>query len=675
MMVAHSESGMPAQASMASERGRHARAAGAQSQGAQLRGASPDGVGRHGGHSVAARFRPRPGFLVLAALYALAMVVGRRFAVAEAADESYWLAALQFLGWFVLLAVAVHLAGAVVHWLAGRRRETVSGATSSLALRAYAFVFERHPVLVPFVVLLVCWLPYVVILYPGTVDPFDNLDQFCQMRGVVFRTSTWQDPIDPNVLLNNNNPAFHTVLLNAFVFAGEAIGSQNIGFFAFTGMQVCLMALALALAVSLQEDFGNTRPFTVGLLLFFSLNPLFPIWSMCATKDVLFTIVTLHYVILAVRVIRHPDEYGRGRWLALFFVLALLMMLVRNNGLFAVAFSIPAYALVKHVGTRRVAAVLAAALAAYFVYLYVVLPAAYVTPGNVRETLAVPFQQTARYLVYHGDDVTPDERAAIDAVLDYDAIAERYNPNKVDAVKETANKYATRDDLANYLSAWASMGVRHPVTYVSATAANTYRYFYPGEDSSWIWVHFGWYGEENIVDKYHEAGVDIHQNDMFWDTRSSMREVYLGYSHSPWGLLTNMALMAWGILFMCVVVAGTRSWRPLIPFLPYLTLMLVCMMCPENGNSRYTLPYVLAVAFLFSYTVACVRSWRADDSLEDAPAGASAEGEGIGSASSAGVAVTASRQAKDAGSASASDPGVGDGTPEVTSELRTGGAR
>ena len=58
-------------------------------------------------------------------------------------------------------------------------------------------------------------------------------------------------------------------------------------------------------------------------------------------------------------------------------------------------------------------------------------------------------QQTARYIRDYGNEVTDDERTAIEKVLDYDAIAQSYMPELSDGVKQYY-KNPGKGDLPRY---------------------------------------------------------------------------------------------------------------------------------------------------------------------------------------------------------------------------------
>lgn len=53
-----------------------------------------------------------------------------------------------------------------------------------------------------------------------------------------------------------------------------------------------------------------------------------------------------------------------------------------------------------------------------------------------KEMFSLPFQQTARYVKEYGDEISEEEREIIAKVLDYDSLAEIYEPMTADPVKQ-----------------------------------------------------------------------------------------------------------------------------------------------------------------------------------------------------------------------------------------------
>ena len=89
--------------------------------------------------------------------------------------------------------------------------------------------------------------------------------------------------------------------------------------------------------------------------------------------------------------------------------------------------------------------------------------------------LSIPFQQTARYVKYYGNDVSTEEEKVIRKVLDYDTIGKNYDPDLSDPVKNT---YKQKDEyLKDYFNIWFEMLKKHPTAYIQATLNGTYGYW------------------------------------------------------------------------------------------------------------------------------------------------------------------------------------------------------
>jgi hypothetical protein len=472
-------------------------------------------------------------------------------------------------------------------------------------------VFFQRPFLASFLLILLCWLPYLIICYPGTTDPYDVLDQLTQYHGIAFRTPLWINLSDPDVLLNNNNPVFHTVLVNLFVDFGTSIGNQTLGFFLYVLLQFLALAAALAAAISYLRTFSTPLLVRRLILLGVCLIPLFPAWAICVTKDVPFAALVILYIIFLMRVVMDPQQFERNKRLLVgFFLVCLLMTLVRNNGMHLIILSAPFLFLLKGKWVKLVAMSALASVLCFLLYSSFLLPALGVSGGSVKEALSVPIQQTACYVRAYPNEVTSEEKVAIGRILPYDEIAKAYDPRKADNVKDRYFKDASREDLVVYLKTWFSMGLKHPITYIVATVSNCSSYFYPGADTSWVWMNLndsGRYDQLSLEQEYRDYGFELNQIAAFGPARDLMREGFMLFQKTPFAYLVNIGMCAWALMFMGVVLWKYRAGRVLIPFAPALALLLICMASPLDGSIRYSLPYVFATPFLVAFACAMLK--------------------------------------------------------------------
>lgn len=532
--------------------------------------------------------------------------------------------AVFFFGSFIVIYAILGLIQDRMADSAYVRGATARAAESTKGIIRWLFV--DYPVLGPMLLILICWLPYLVICYPGTTDPYDNLDQLQQWNGMLSSTATYVNLVDPNIYLNNHHPVFHTMLLGTFVGFGTMIGSQNIGLFLFVVMQTLLFAFALAQTLALMKDFSTPIPARIFVLALYSFVPLFPGWTVCVTKDTLFTVFVILYAVCLVRIVRDSREQTTLQIVA-FIAVALLMCLLRNNGIFIVVFTVPFLLLMHAAGARRQGVAGVCVALVYLLYISALLPALGISSGSVRESLSVPFQQTA-YLAYaHPEDFTAEQWETVNKLFNTDDgnIGECYDSQLADSVKNNYRKETTSDDLKAYLAVWAQLGISHPLQYISVTLKNTYAYFYPGVDTAWIWPKLEYWGfgpEDGLHDEYVASGFTFEQVPAFADARKGLNDFFNFYSSSFVGLLTNMALCAWALVSAAVLMRHPRrtrensTWkrdlkpaaaRALIPFIPCFVLLLVCFAGPLNGSIRYALPSISLTPLLIAYAAYSVR--------------------------------------------------------------------
>lgn len=493
----------------------------------------------------------------------------------------FLLACLSFAGYFFFFKT-------LIAWLEARLAGLRLGGDAPQRLRW----FDTHPFLVSLCVLLVAWSIYMVAFYPAifSPDPSNQIKQFFNLD-----THYSEDVVllDANVKMTNHHPVLHTLLLGGCLSLGRQLGSDNLGLFIYSLLQTLVLASALSYTILYMRRLRMPFGYRAGALAVYALVPMFPLYAMSAVKDVLFTSFVIFYVILLFDAVKNREQkIGYGR-LALLFGVILLMALLRNNGTYLVWLSLPFLIVVCKGNRLRLGSVLLVFTVLVQLYSGVLLPALGVTGGSVREALSIPFQQTARYVKEHGDELTAEEIRAIDRVLGYDDLAERYKPHISDPVKNAFNKYATKADLKAYFGVWFRGLLRHPVTYLEATVNNVYGYFYPGKLNWYIYYKFDdRIAKNNLTDYHYIAPLQ------------PLREGLSAYGESfPYlpavGLLANIGFHVWALLYAALYTLKFNK-KYIVAFLPLLAALLVCVASPVNAYFRYAMPYVFAAPLMIA---------------------------------------------------------------------------
>lgn len=447
--------------------------------------------------------------------------------------------------------------------------------------------YENHPLKTTLIIILVAWLPYFICFYPAILSP-DPSNQILQYFGKPTHYIDGVKLLDENVVITNHHPVFHTFILGGFAKIGYNLGNINFGLFLFSCFQVFIVISAILYTLIYLKKIKTPFLYHFIILLIFALVPVFPLYALSSVKDTIFGALLIFYLIEFHKLIT-TKNYSKKEYVIL-GILILIMMLVRNNGIYIILFSILSLIIIVKDKRIPLLIVMFLSLFVYEAHNRILLPSMHITMGSVREMLSVPFQQTARYVKYHSADLSRNEIQTIDKILGYNTLGERYKANIADPVKNEYNKDTTTEDLIEYFKVWFSCFFRHPGTYFNATINTIYGYFYPNTSN--------WYIYHNYDNRLKEEGFDYHYNNL-----AIGREILSGYGVSfPYipliGSLVNIGLIIWTYLFILTYLI-VENKKKLIPILiPALILLLTCIVGPVNTYFRYMVPIVMSLPLI-----------------------------------------------------------------------------
>lgn len=439
-------------------------------------------------------------------------------------------------------------------------------------------------------VILLCWLPYYICLFPGA----SNSDTWWQLEQVT--------GVQP---LNAGHPLLHTFLQSGLILAGKTLlGSWNAGVFLAVLVQSLSMAAVLAYSVHFLVRL-NVRPVLLGLLLaLYGLVPTFPRSATILMKDTPYSFSVLLFTVLVLEAVLLPQQFAAKRYKKpLAALAAFLVCTMRYNGpvllIGVLLFSGPA--LWKTAKSSRARAALAAWLVLPLVLGYGISAGLKALPGveqaNPNETLSVPLQQTGRFVRDFGDEVTDEEREVIDRVVQYDQLAEVYTPWLADPIKSYINREdATDADRAAYRQVWMAQTLRHPVNALEAFVNLNYGWVYPGvTNPCWSYSPVAdndYVTRPAVLDRL-EALLDKADFAFLLPVTSWFENLGL----AAWGLL---ALGAWLSARRVKGLGGALSMQ-------YLTL-LMCMFGPVFfGHGRYGWPLLFCWPVLLAAAIFAAR--------------------------------------------------------------------
>jgi hypothetical protein len=464
--------------------------------------------------------------------------------------------------------------------------------------------------------MLLAWLPYYVIFFPGTAneDSIIQIMEFFHIKSYINDMTSLQGA---DIFITNHHPYLLTLLFGGFVKLGVILGSATMGFAVYIILHMIFQAAVFSTVLVYLDHIGVSQGRRRLVRRLYQYLPIFPMYSICMVKDTIYSAFGLLLTLLLWELIRQNagknlkspsvksrDNIWEKNWIPAMFTVSLLFMMTKVYGKYVMVL-LTGICLLRYprLWKKLLLSMALPVVLFQFVYLGALLPALRVAPGGVQEALSVPFQQTARYFRDHGQEITEEEYAAVDAILPADQIGELYDPELSNPVKECYNQQATGAQLWTYARAWLSMGLRHPLCYIEATANNIYGYFdstassylsytkvntylqdhtdaYPAETYSWLYISSpqGLLGARYVVSQM-----------LLFLQRVPMLNVFLSI-----GWLPYLVLYDWYYLG----ISRRKPFRLLL-VLPLLTLA-ICMLSPENGNCRYVMPifYMLPLGTL-----------------------------------------------------------------------------
>lgn len=515
--------------------------------------------------------RPGKPVWLLSAVFAVVQVLGLSICKLDSwafASEGIYQAGLAL---FCMVGYGVLFYHAVwgLYILLGKattRSEKTSG--SSLAR-----CFAERPGMISFFVILLGWLPWLIACLPGSVD-WDSHTQICQALGSMEMTT--------------HHTVLSTWLHGGCIALGRALGSDNLGVFLYVLPQCLICAWIYSRIVAFTAKLNCPRGVQYAVTVFFAVVPVWGSFAQTMVKDTLFAAIFAWFILYTAEVWMFAEEYEANpkRYLG-YGVAALLTCLLRNNGVVAV---VPVFAVTVIFSLRakkswfRVIS-LTGALVAYFFFNFVTTTVLAIAPGGLNEALSIPLQQTARYVVVYGDEVTEQERTAIDAVVEYDALADNYQPMISDGVKGLY-KDPSAQELAAYFKVWFSMFWKHPSCYLQATQANSYGYYTIAE-SNFDLEYYMFINKPSMEWK----GLDIGYLDSTGIARYILYHWALLFERLPLlGLIENCGFVTWWIVAIFCWLFRHKKGKVLPVCVGIVMLWLTCVASPVNDLMRYYLP-------------------------------------------------------------------------------------
>lgn len=399
---------------------------------------------------------------------------------------------------------------------------------------------------------------------------------------------------------------------SAFLF-GQEFGHLSLGFAILSLALIIASSAIIIYGVKLFELSKVKKGWLLTIITLYAIFPLFPYLSVYPTKDGIFAYAFLLYLFTLYEVLLSKGEcFKKQRFFWLHFFAGLVVCLSRHQGAIIIMIESLILLIVYRSYWKRILVYTLPAIILSISFSKVIVPLYNVEPAGKQETYGTLFQQTAYCLTQFPDDVTEDERIAINRVLNCDTIVSKYEFAKTDAVKNTykynpwyrvtpgspslfrhIDRSNESEDLKAYQKAWLSMFIRHPFTHVEASAAVFGGFFY-NNGQPLILAEPTWAENTSATTEEYRfwhvnKAASVIQNNSYTLTQKPVLSWFGSIPYYNW-----FALLLLSVLFY------RKDWKGLSTFLPVLLSIGVLLICPV-AFGRYIFPIVIALPLLFYY--------------------------------------------------------------------------
>ncbi len=418
------------------------------------------------------------------------------------------------------------------------------------------------------------YLPYFLYEYPGIMTA-DSLVQYQQVVGITG--------------YSNHHPVVHTLLIKLFYRLGVMLTRDKIaGIACYTQFQMVFMCLCNAAAVReivRIEKRINLRH-VIPAVIFFAFVPFNAVFAVTVWKDVPFAGIVVLFACLLAEMYMRREEGPKALDYILFFVLSVFLMLFRSNAFFAMIPFIVFFVVLfkKHLVPALITAVLAIALVVTIKG--PVFKALNVASPDFTESLSVPLQQVARVLA-DGGDVSDEELAQIDAVIDRTYVKELYVANYADNIKElvrAGHPEVLEENNGDYLGLWFRLFLKNPRLYIKAWYDLTGGYIYP--DVAY---------KVGDVDGIMSNDMGLYSAPIIGGKFIKIKEILikLGDFMPIYGMLFSIGAYFWGLLVTLVV--ALRKKRNIMIHILMLLIIATLLIASPVVDFRYGYAYVLTM--------------------------------------------------------------------------------
>lgn len=466
---------------------------------------------------------------------------------------------IRDLGLFLLFFLATFVLLSLLNFIAGNfsvaKRKALSWKT--------AFIY----VLILSALLLLCWSPYLLSYYPGSVlaDSLVSIRQALSDR-----------------ITSNHYPVVYSLFVGIFIKIGLFLGNINTGVFLYSLCQSLLMAVTLSFTLVWLYKKGVNKLILLIFFLFYGIMPFFPTYAIILWKDPIYSCALLLLMLLLFEVVASKGTIlVSKRIIGAFVFLFAVISFFRNNGIYTVILC--SFILLFYYRKQMLRAFV---VFLCFIGIYFVITGPVYTKLGIEsefvESLGIPLQQLG-YTIANDGDLTPAEEEFLFTILPEKNWKKNYRPCIVDTIKwdQEFNAAYLEENKLTFIKVWASVLTRNFGNYINAYCLETFGFWKPLVQNS--------YG---YVDTYiSDNELSIVPTDMF----AQIFGISIQENLASFRPMVGSGTLLWCFLiclYLCIM-QFRKSWLILVP--AFANWLVILIATPVAFSLRYVYIFALGL--------------------------------------------------------------------------------
>lgn len=441
-------------------------------------------------------------------------------------------------------------------------------------------------------VFFISYIPFFLNYYPGNVNT-DSVGSLYQITGLA--------------PYSNFQPILYTLILGGLWNLGKLIfGTSVAGIALYTIFQMICTSLVFSAILYYMAKRKVDIKWRIITFLFLFLNPMNGWFVVRCEKGMLFHLSLILVVIGIIDIIHEKDKFFKKKWKPILFaVITIIMVFLRNNGIYALLLALPFLIWACKNIWKKVVALFVIILAIVFTIqgpIFKMLNIDYSRPGEV---LSIPMQQYARITKYAGDRLSNEDKEIIKRYfpVSTEELTSEYLPWMADPTKWNFSPEEFVNDKFTFIKQYFKFAFKFPVQTVSSLVLNTGNNFSPNFN---IWGIIRDYGTETqdayatlgesdkeLLDKFlKDNSIEAEPIVEFEFLNSMNTELIEGNIPIISNLLSNIGFYFWILILCFAYCIYKKEYGNIVMLLPILGLWATTIAAPMV-DLRYIYPMFL----------------------------------------------------------------------------------